>query len=94
MANNLFVSYDLMKADKNYEAVIAAIKGISGMWAKVHFSLWYVKTDMPANQVAQKIWAVMDSNDRLIVIDATNKTSYWYNLDKNVETYIQGHWTT
>jgi len=92
MANNLFVSYDLMKADKNYEGVIQAIKGISGMWANVHYSVWYVKTDLTAGQVAQKIWAVMDPNDRLIVIDASNKTASWYNLVKEVEKYIQNHW--
>jgi hypothetical protein len=92
MANNLFVSYDLMKADKNYEAVITAIQGISGMWAKVHYSLWFVKSDLTASQVAQKVWAVMDSNDRLLVIDASNRTAAWYNLDKQVEAYIQEKW--
>jgi hypothetical protein len=86
------VSYDLMKPDKNYDAVISAIKGISGKWARVHYSLWYVKTDLTASQTAQKLWAHMDSNDRLIVVDTTTNAASWYNLDKEVEKYIQDQW--
>jgi hypothetical protein len=93
MANNLFVSYDLMKADKNYDAVIAQIK-ILGSWAKIHYSLWYVKSELDVSQAAQRVWAVMDSNDRLLVIDAKNNRAAWFNLDKEVEQFIQSKWNT
>lgn len=74
MANNLFVSYDLHEPGKNYDAVIEAIKKL-GNWAKVHYSLWYVKSDLAASQAAEQVWTKMDANDKLLVIDASNNTS-------------------
>lgn len=91
MANNLFVSYDLHEPGKNYEAVIEAIKAL-GNWAKAHYSLWYVKSDLTAKQVAEHVRATMDANDKLLVIDTTNNDAYWYNLDQEVSDFIQQNW--
>jgi dTDP-4-dehydrorhamnose reductase len=91
MANNLFISYDLHEPGKNYEAVIAEIKKL-GSWAKVHYSLWYVKTPLSAEQAAKRVWAVMDTNDKLIVIDTTNDTCYWYNLSNEVAEHLKKSW--
>lgn len=71
MANNLIVSYDLYAPTKNYEAVADAIK-LLGAWAHVQKSVWYVKSEHTASTAADKIWAAMDANDSLIVVDATN----------------------
>jgi len=90
MANNLFVSYDLHEPGKNYGAVTAAIQSISGRWAKIHYSLWYVKTDLTAEQAAQRIRLAMDQNDSLIVIEARN--AYWYHLSDEVSKYVQNNW--
>ncbi len=91
MANNLFVSYDLHEPGKNYEAVIEAIKAL-GNWAKVHYSLWYVNSNLTAKQVAERVRATMDANDKLLVIDASNNDAYWYNLDTEVSDFIQQNW--
>jgi hypothetical protein len=93
MANNLFVSYDLMKADKNYDAVIATVKQL-GDWAKIHYSLWYVKCNLSAAEAAQRVWAVMDANDRLIVVNTNNNSAAWYNLPKEVEDFVKNKWQT
>ena len=91
MARNLFVSYDLDKPGQNYEGVIAEIKTHGG-WAKVHYSLFYLATDESAEQVAKAVWAQMDQNDRLLVIDAKNNDAYWYNLPADVSKHIQSNW--
>jgi hypothetical protein len=92
MSNNIFVSYDLIKPDKNYDAVIAAIKAVSGQWAKVHYSYWYVKTTLTASQVYERIKSSFDANDRVLVIDATNNTAIWVNLDPKVSDYLKNNW--
>jgi len=89
MANNLFISYDLIAPGQHYPEVIAAIQAL-GAWAKVHYSLFYVKTTLSASEAATKVRTVMDSNDKLIVIDA--KDAYWYNLPKEVEDQIKQQW--
>lgn len=89
MANNLFISYDLISPGQGYEKVIAAIKSL-GSWAKVHYSLFYVSTEYSCQQAAEVVRKAMDANDKLIVIDA--KEAYWYNLDPAVSTAIQNNW--
>jgi hypothetical protein len=91
MANNLFVSYDLHQPGQNYDTVIAEIKKLGG-WAKVHYSLWYVKSELSASDASARVWAVMDRNDRLIVIDTTNNTASWYNLSDEVGQFIKDNW--
>lgn len=91
MANNLFISYDLMQPGQGYEAVTEEIKKL-GNWAKVNYSLWYVNSNLSASDAATKVWAVMDNNDKLIVVDATNNTAAWNNLSDEVANYIKDQW--
>ena len=91
MANNLFVSYDLHKPGQHYENVIAEIKRHGG-WAKIHYSLFYLKSAETAEQVAKAVWATMDANDSLIVINTTNNTAAWHNLTDKVSEYLKEHW--
>lgn len=91
MANNLFISYDLYKPGQNYEAVIAEIKTL-GLWAAVHKSLWYVNSTLTATEAQARVWAKMDANDKLIVVDATNNNASWRNLPDEVSNLIKDQW--
>lgn len=91
MANNLFVSYDLYKPGQNYNTVEDEIKKL-GNWAKIHLSLWYVNSAFSASEAAKRIWAVMDTNDKLIVVDATTNNASWYNLNSKVSEYLKDNW--
>jgi len=89
--NNLFISYDLNAPGQRYDNVAEAIKAL-GSWAKVQKSFWYVKSVHSAQEAARRVWAVMDRNDSLIVVDATNKTANWFNLDPKVAEHIRAAW--
>ncbi len=91
MHNNLFVSYDLNSPGQDYSSVIDEIKSL-GSWAKVQKSFWYVSSNLSAKQAAERVWAKMDRNDSLIVVDASNENSYWYNLSDTVSKQIQDNW--
>jgi hypothetical protein len=91
MANNLFISYDLMKPGQNYEAVIEKIKGL-GSWAKVHYSLFYVSSKYSARQATDHVWAAMDANDTILVVNASTNEAAWQNLGEDVSKYIREHW--
>lgn len=92
MANNLHISYDLYAPGQNYELVIAAIKEL-GSWAKIHKSFWYVNSLYTATQACTHVWNVMDGNDTIYVVDATNDTASWQNLSDEVQTHIQREWS-
>lgn len=91
LANNLHISYDLYALGQKYDLVIERIQSL-GSWAKVHKSYWYLSTDLNAAQVCDAVCAVMDANDSLYVVDATNNSAAWRNIDSNVEAFIKDHW--
>ncbi|MDQ3816217.1 MAG: hypothetical protein M3362_00835 [Acidobacteriota bacterium] len=91
MANNLFVSYDLYNPGQNYEKVAAAIKSL-GNAIKVQLSLWYVKSNYNANQAIDVVGKAIDSNDTLIVVDATNKQAVMKNLKPEISKFIIDNW--
>lgn len=91
MANNLFISYDLMNPGQKYDAVQAAIKQL-GSWAKIHYSLFYVNSTFTAENAAKHVRAAMDANDKLIVMDTTNNNAYWYTLPAEVGQAMSTNW--
>ena len=90
MANNLIITYDLIKK-KDYPAVHYAIKSL-GAWAKVTESNWYVNSAYTAEQAVKVVRGAMDNDDKLMVVDATHNVACWYNLQKDVETHILREW--
>jgi hypothetical protein len=91
MMRNLFVSYDLNNPGQNYDRVIAEIKR-HGVWAKVEYSLFYLDSSETAEAVAKAVWQVMDSNDKLIVVDATSNTAYWYGIADDASNLMKQRW--
>jgi hypothetical protein len=92
MTKNLVISYDLHEPGKNYEKVSNSIKSLSGHWAKVHLSLWYVRTNLSASEAADRIWRSMDPSDSLFVVDATNNSAAWFNLNSKTSAYLKQSW--
>ncbi|EHR7860902.1 hypothetical protein ACWLRU_003050 [Vibrio parahaemolyticus] len=91
MGNNLFIMYDLNTPNQEYTKVIDEIKSL-GDWASVQRSTWYVNTAISASDAAQRISKVMDPTDTLLVVDALNNESYWYNLSDEVANHIKHFW--
>jgi hypothetical protein len=69
VSNNLFVAYDLISPGQSYDRVIDRIKTL-GLWHQFQQSLFYVSTSLSADEAHRQVRAVMDPNDKLLVIDA------------------------
>lgn len=91
MANNLHISYDLMNPGQNYQKAINAVQAL-GSWAKIHQSFWYVNSTYSARQACDAIAAVLDTNDKVYVVDATNKEAAWNKLPDDVSKHIINYW--
>lgn len=59
-----------MSPGQNYDQVRDRIKSL-GQWYQFQFSLFYLKSEWTMKAVHDAVWAVMDPNDRLCVIEAT-----------------------
>lgn len=75
MAFNLFIAYDLDNPGQNYEAVHERIKSL-GRWYWAQKSFFYVHTAFSPEEAHRHVFAVMDSNDKLTVVDATGAWMY------------------
>ena len=71
MTSNYFVAYDLIDPGQNYNRVQSSIQSL-GRWYKLQYSLYYLHSSLTADQIHSRVAAVMDWNDKLIVIDATH----------------------
>lgn len=91
MSNNLIVSYDLNSADKDYTSVVEVIKSL-GSWASVQKSVWYVDSVFTAKGAFEKIYASMDNNDSLIVINASKNDAHWYGVSDEVSRHLRNFW--
>jgi hypothetical protein len=92
MANNLFISYDLMNPGQNYENVAKAIRAL-GTASKLLFSLWYVKSDFTSAQARDAVAAAADPNDKILVVDATNNSASPKNIDSAAWKVVLDNWT-
>jgi hypothetical protein len=86
---NYFVAYDLMSLGQNYQAVEAAIKKL-GTACKLLNTTWYLKSGTGLEQVRDAVWAVIDKNDKLLVIDANSATGS--NLPKQCWDVVLANW--
>lgn len=69
--NTLLIGYDLNQPGKNYDALIDAIKGISGTYWHHLDSTWLVETTLTPVEVRDLLSAYLDSSDELLVLTAS-----------------------
>lgn len=89
--NNFIISYDLHQSGQNYERVIDYIKSYQ-VWAKIHQSVWYVKSSKSTKQIRDELLRRIDDNDSVFVAEIKNAS--WHNLPKDRSDYIIRHWNS
>ena len=78
------VSYDLLKPGKDYESLYARLRALSAK--RVLYSQWMLKTSMTAAQLRDDLKRLIDTNDRLLVIDVTTGAMAWTTLEADIKT--------
>jgi len=91
VANNLIVSIDLSNPARNESAVARAIRSL-GVAAQLQKTVWYIKTERPASEAGERLRAILEPADSLMVVDATNRFATWHNLDFKVSQFLQDQW--
>lgn len=86
--NTILVSYDLSAPDRDYPKLQ---KHLESYGDKAHLlgSVWLIKTNSTALQVCQAAEKVIDQNDKIFVIDITNKSAAWNNLDDKDSEWLK-----
>lgn len=83
------VTYDLNKANKNYDALFAEIKrcSLGDVWCHYLDSTWIIKSNLLVQTIAEKLRRVMDNDDNLLVIELKNNSAGW--LPQEAWDYIK-----
>jgi hypothetical protein len=89
MATHL-VSYDLRTPGKNYSGLHKFLKSF-GNWAKPLESVWLIHSDTSSEQVRNAIRQHIDANDRLFVVNVTNREAAWVNLPNDVSEWMKSN---
>ena len=86
---NFFVAYELFAPQKNYTALIDEIYSL-GRVAELVRSVWYVKCELDEAAIRDRLRAVLDPQDRLVVIAASN--AYGFGLDRALWDAVRAEW--
>jgi hypothetical protein len=79
MANNLFVSFDVHDAAREAPLILSAIEEL-GQAVRIFSNVWYVRSNLEAEEAARRVWDIMQPADRLLVIDASGDRAATFNI--------------
>lgn len=89
--STLLVSYDLQAPDKDYKKLWEHLKSYKG-WAKPLESFWLIKTSSTPKQIRDLIRDYyVDRNDKIFVVDVTDRTAAWNNLSDKISDWIKNN---
>ncbi len=88
---NFFVAYDLFSPEKNYNALLDEIHTV-GRVAELVRSVWYVNTNLDEIALRDRLRTVMQPQDRLLVIAASNANGF--GLDRGMWQAVREEWNT
>lgn len=81
------ISYDLNRPGQDYGDLHDSIKAFGNYWHCLD-STWMVSSNMSAIDIAKKLWAQMDTNDKLLVTPVA-PGSAWSGFTGDCETWIK-----
>ena len=83
------ISYDLgvPESSVDYKNLITYIKSL-GPWATPLKSQWFVVSAKSTAQIREGVQGLVDSNDKILVIDVTSDDWASWNLDKEVTDWM------
>jgi len=72
----LLISYDLLSPGQNYDDLIDYLEGYV-KHAHPLMSVWLIATSKSVATVRDEITALLDKDDKVIVVDTTGKGASW-----------------
>ena len=84
----MLISYDLNRPGQKYDELFEEIKSLGSWWHCLD-STWLVNTNLTPLQVANRLWAKMDANDRLVVTRAYRSTTAHAGMPQDCADWIK-----
>lgn len=86
------ISYDLgvPETHTDYIELSNRIKALYSSWSRPVKSVWIIKSDKNAGQIRDEIKLVLDSNDKLIVVEMLGSWGT-YNVSRDVTGWMKNN---
>lgn len=81
------ISYDLNRPGQDYDDLYSEIKKL-GEWCHPVDSTWFVYTSVSAEGIRDRLKAVMDKSDALIVVKVSSPGA-WSGLSTEIGTWLK-----
>lgn len=90
MANNIFIYFETDNEDrqKNLENKIKSL----GNTTPLSNNFWYSNIEGSSEELVNHLSSHLTDLDQLMIIDAQNNTSHWFNMDTKKARRISQHW--
>lgn len=86
--NSFLISYDLIEPGQDYNKIEKKIETYPN-YRRILQSVWVVQTPKEAEEIAQELNRVTDSNDKIFVArlesNPSDKNAWWINLDEHTQ---------
>jgi hypothetical protein len=91
MSSNLFVSFEIRDISREPALVLAAIEEL-GQAVRIFGTFWFVRTNLTASEAAKRVWDIMQTADRLMVIDASRQEVAAFNIESRCLDWMAKRW--
>jgi hypothetical protein len=81
------VSYDLHQPGRAYEKIEEAVKGLAVSYGRILASMWLLETNYSPIEVFDRISAVLDANDSLVV-GVFDQPAKWRGVHSSWNTWL------
>ena len=89
---NIVIWFQLFHPEKGEERVRQTIEAFGCSWAKIANGLYYMHGEHDAQTVGNKVWGVLNIDDKLVVVDSTNNDARWYNVNPDISKFMVDNW--
>jgi hypothetical protein len=89
---NIFVAFELLRPERGDDRISQTVEAFGCAWARINKNVFYIHGDFDAQYVGNKVWAAMNMDDKLVVIDATKNDARWYNIKPEISEFLVANW--
>jgi hypothetical protein len=86
--STFLIGYDLDKPGQNYEGLAEKIKSLGPWWHYLD-STWLVKSDSDHVAIRDQLSSVLDSNDKLLVVNVSGAAAAWCGFSQRGGKWLQ-----
>lgn len=89
---NIFIAFELFRPERGDERIAETVEAFGCPWARINKNVFYLHGDLDAPYVGGKVWAAMNMDDKLVVIDASKNDARWYNIKPEISEFLVANW--